>query len=70
MAKAKLKFTRTGTFVETGECEVSVDTLKMGEIDRAARDSEFNRFVVQSRIYDDEAWRFEIIEVEDDKTTA
>lgn len=68
MAKARLKFTRTGTFVETGECVVDVDDLAMGEIDRVARSKEFTNFVVQARIYDDEAWHFQLLATDNDET--
>lgn len=63
MAKARLKFTRTGTVVETGE--VVVDGSSMSDIDLAAYSKDFKNFVVQNRVYDDESWRFELIEVEE-----
>jgi len=70
MAKARLKFTRTGTFVETGECVVDVDYLSMGEIYRAAYAKDFREFLTRSRLYEDEAWSFELIEIENDKRSA
>jgi len=70
MAKARLKFTRTGTFVETGECVVDVDHPSMGEIHRAAYAKDFREFLTRSRLYEDEAWSFELIEIENDKRSA
>jgi hypothetical protein len=66
MARAYLKFKRTGTFEYTGGCAVDVDDpASLKDIWAAANDFLFKGFIVKDREYDNEGWAFELIEVEE-----
>ena len=67
MAKAYLKFTRTGKFTYTGGCSVEVDDpVKMKEVWAAANDFIFKEYLVREREYSDEEWSFELMKIEEE----
>ena len=64
MARAYLKFKRTGTFTYRGGCSVDVDNPPdMKAIWAAANDYMFKEFLVKERDYSDEEWTFELVDV-------
>lgn len=74
MARAYLKFTRTGTFKHTGGVAVDVeDGEDLKDIWAAAHELLFAEYIVRSREYDKDEWSFELMSVEekdDDEETA
>lgn len=66
MARAYLKFKKTGTFTYHGGVAVDVsENAKLDEIWAAAHDLMFKEYIVREREYDNEEWSFELVEVEE-----
>lgn len=71
MARAYLKFTRTGKFQYKGGCAVDVDDpADLKSIWAAANDFIFKEFIVREREYGDDDWSFELLSVEQPETVA
>ena len=65
MARAYLKFTKTGTFTYEGGCAVDVDDpTRLDEIWARANDFLFTEYLVKEREYDNEEWKFELMAIE------
>ena len=65
MARAYLKFTKTGNFTYEGGCSVDVDDpSSMRDIWAAAHDQLFKEYLVKDREYTNEEWKFELVSIQ------